>query len=96
MVTATGTEVKPTKKAAKKVAAPAGEAKTPRGRASGMFGGKKIKKIAAKNPFKEGSLIAKAYDIMRNGMTYEKYIEAGGRRIDLADAIKQGHVEVVE
>ena len=68
----------------------------PIGRRSEMFGGKKIKKLAEENPFKPGSLIAKAYKLMRDGMTYEEYLAAGGRRIDLADAVKQGKVKLVK
>lgn len=80
--------------ATKKKTAASTESAGRRGRTSSMYGGKKLRKLAKTNPFKEGSLIAAAYDKMRTGMTYEKYLEAGGRRIDLSDAIKQGHVAV--
>lgn len=62
-----------------------------RGR-KGQFDGAKIHKITKDWPGREGTLIANSFALMRNGMTYESYIEAGGRYIDLVDAIKQGHV----
>jgi hypothetical protein len=79
-----------TKTTAKKQAPKEPKERKPRG----QFGGKKIRKNVKEWPGKPGTLIANSFELIRNGMTYEQYIEAGGRYIDLVDAIKQGHVTV--
>lgn len=85
-----------TKKAVeKKVKAPKEpKEKKPRKPRTGQFDGVKIKKLAKTWPGREGTLIANSFNLMRNGMTYPQYVEAGGRYIDLVDAIKAGHVTV--
>lgn len=86
--------------AAKKSSAKAAPKKAvgnPAGRISEMFGGKKIKKLTNPSPFRKGSLIEHAYTkVMKDGMVYEEYLAKGGRRIDLADAVKQGHVKMTK
>jgi hypothetical protein len=48
------------------------------------FSGKVIRKLVEKNPRKEGTKGFESWSVLRDGMTYDKYIEAGGRRQDLA------------
>jgi hypothetical protein len=59
-----------------------------------MFAGKVIRKIATENPRRENSLGWKSWNLLKSGMTYEKYIEAGGRRTDLAWDIAHGFAKV--
>lgn len=78
----------PKEKKAKKAAAGDGA-----GRKSG-FAGKKLYKIADKNPRREGSHGFNSFALIKNGMTYETYIAGGGRLQDLTWDVKHGHVEV--
>lgn len=86
-----------TKKAAKKVPAKKAvvkkEVATGGGRTS-QFAGKKITKIAKENPRREGTHGHKSFGLITSGMTYEKFIEAGGRRVDLEYDIKKGNLKV--
>lgn len=59
------------------------------------FAGKKIQKLADKNPRREGTAGYKSWEKIRNGMTYEQYLEAGGRRQDLAWDIEHKYVKLV-
>lgn len=80
------------KKAAKKKAVKKSENGST-GRPS-KFTGKKITKLVKENPRREGSAGFKSFALIQNGMTYEKYIAAGGRRTDLDWSIKHKHVKV--
>jgi hypothetical protein len=82
------------KKAAKKKAAKKKAAKkkgTGAGRIS-QFAGKKIIKLVSVNPRRNGTAGFKSFDLLRNGMSYEKYIEEGGRRVDLAYDLEHKYV----
>lgn len=79
-------------KGAKRAAKKTGEG-TGAGRTS-AFAGKVIRKVADGNPRREGSLGYKSWEILKNGMTYEKYIAAGGRRGDLAWDLAHGFVKL--
>jgi hypothetical protein len=65
----------------------------PAGRKS-AFSGKKINKVAKENPRRKGSIGFKSFALIKNGMTYEQYLEAGGRRQDLAFDLTAGHVKL--
>lgn len=65
-----------------------------RGRTS-QFAGKVIKMIVTENPRREGTFGYKSWEVMRDGMTFEDYIAAGGRRKDLAWDISYGRVKMV-
>jgi hypothetical protein len=82
------TKKKSAKKKSAKKAAPQGA-----GRVS-KFSGKKIHKLAKENPRREGSIGFKSYGLIKNGMTYDQYISAGGRRQDLAFDLAHKHVEL--
>jgi hypothetical protein len=79
------TKKKTAKKSVKKSA--------PAGRKS-AFSGKKINKVAKENPRRKGSIGFKSFALIKNGMTYEQYLEAGGRRQDLAFDLTAGHVKL--
>jgi hypothetical protein len=74
-------------KGAKKTAATSG------GRPS-SFSGKSLTKLADKNPRREGTHGFKSFSLIKNGMTYEAYLAAGGRRNDLAYDVARKHVKV--
>lgn len=80
------------KKAAKKSAKKAA-AEGKRGRTS-QFAGKKITKVSKENPRREGTHGHKSFSLITSGMTYESYIEKGGRRNDLEFDVKKGYVKV--
>jgi len=46
------------------------------------------------NPRREGSIGFKSFNKIKNGMTYEQYIAAGGRRQDLDFDLKQKYVRL--
>lgn len=58
------------------------------------FAGKVIRKVADKNPRREGTHGYNSWELIKNGMTYEKYIAAGGRRNDLAWDLERGFVKL--
>lgn len=64
-----------------------------RGRPS-QYAGKVITKLVDENPRREGSFGHKSFAVIRNGMTVEKYQEAGGRIKDLAWDIRHKFVKV--
>jgi hypothetical protein len=64
-----------------------------RGRLS-KYAGKKIYKLVNENPRREKTAGAKAFDLIRNGMTYEAYIAAGGEPKHLSWDIDHKFVEV--
>lgn len=75
------------KKAAKREGGP--------GRTS-MYSGKRIVKLVKENPRREDTHGYNSWELLRKGMTYEQYIEAGGRRVDLAWDIMKGNVKLVK
>jgi hypothetical protein len=64
-----------------------------RGRPS-QYAGMKIHKLVKENPRREGSAGFNSFAVITSGMSYEKYIEAGGRSSDLNFCIEHGHVEM--
>jgi len=68
-------------------------ASKPVGRKS-AFSGKKIFKLAKENPRRNGSIGFKSFALIKNGMSYEQYIAAGGRRQDLAFDLEAKHVKL--
>jgi hypothetical protein len=72
---------------------PKTEKSNSRGRTS-SFAGKTIVKIAAENPRREGTNGWKSWNLIKDGMTYEQFVAAGGRRVDLAWDLKAGHLEL--
>ena len=82
-----------TKKAPKAKKAPKTDGTGRRGRVS-QFAGKTIHKLVKENPRKPGTNGAKSWDALKSGMSYEKYIEAGGRRQDLDFDLKKKYVEL--
>lgn len=81
-----------TKKMTEAPTAPTTE-KSTRGRTS-TLAGKTIVKLSAENPRREGTNGWKSWNLISEGMTYEQFIAAGGRRVDLAWDIKAGHIEL--
>lgn len=64
-----------------------------RGRTSSLAG-KTLVKLSAENPRREGTNGWKSWNLISEGMTYEQFIAAGGRRVDLAWDLKAGHLEL--
>jgi hypothetical protein len=83
---------KATKAPAKKAAAKS-EGDGQRGRKS-KYSGMKLTKLVDKNPRREGTHGHNSFSVIRSGMTYEKYIEAGGRLVDLEFDVNKGYVKV--
>lgn len=75
------------KKAAKREGGP--------GRTS-MYSTKRIIKLVKTNPRREDTHGYNSWELLRKGMTYEQYIEAGGRRVDLAWDILKGNVKLAK
>lgn len=67
-----------------------GEKPGPRSSKNGM----KIHKLVDANPRREGTHGYKSFALIKNGMTYEEYIKAGGRPNDLAWDIDHKYVEL--
>lgn len=63
---------------------------------SGQFTGAKLFKVPPKGPSprQPGSLGDKSWRVIKNGMTYEAYLRAGGRRNDLAWCVEHGVVKL--
>lgn len=78
-----------TKRASKKAASK----KVGGGRVS-AFSGKKITKLAKDNPRRQGTAGHKSFSLINNGMTYEQYVAAGGRRQDLAFDLAHKYVSL--
>lgn len=76
-------KAKAAKKAAKKVAAKKSTSAEGRAGRRSQYSGMKITKLESKNPRKEGTSGHASFAAIKNGMTYEQYIEAGGVRRDL-------------
>lgn len=81
---------KESEKPAKKPAASNGDG---RGRKSSLAG-KKIKILAKENPRREGTHGHKSFSLMKDGMTYEEFVKAGGRPADLKWDIEKGNVSM--
>lgn len=56
----------------------------------------KITKLVDANPRKEGSKAHKSFALIRNGMTVEKYVEAGGKLPNLKKEVSKGRVKLEE
>lgn len=54
--------------------------------------GKKLYKLKP-NPRREGTRAFKAFELIENGMPFEKYVELGGDIRDLKHDIKKGNLE---
>lgn len=78
------TAAKGTKAAAKKTAT----------RSDSKLANVVIYKKTDKNPRREGSIGFKSFALIRNGMTYHQYIDAGGRNKDLRWDEEHGHVQL--
>lgn len=94
---AVATSTKSTKKgkkgASKKAATSNGESKGGPGRQS-MYSGKTIIRLVKGNPRREDTHGWHSWNLLKKGMTYEQYIAAGGRRVDLAWDIMKGNVKL--
>jgi hypothetical protein len=84
--------VKKAAKAAKTSKADASEDSGKRGRPSSLAG-QKLYPLVKDNPRREGTCGHKSFGLITKGMTYEAYIEAGGRARDLAWDIAHNYVE---
>lgn len=80
----------PRKRAATK---PKAERAAGAGRKS-QYAGKVIRKVETKNPRRDGTAGFSSWEALKSGMTYEKYIEAGGRRQDLEWDLERGWVKL--
>jgi hypothetical protein len=83
------------KGSSKKVAAKStsnGESNGP-GRVS-MYSGKTIIRLEKVNPRREDTHGFNSWNLLKKGMTYEQFITAGGRRVDLAWDIMKGNVKL--
>jgi hypothetical protein len=72
-------------------------AKKAAGKRSGRpseFAGKILHKEVAENPRRKGTAGFKSFSVIKNGMTFEAFIAAGGRRQDLAWDVEKGNVKV--
>lgn len=56
--------------------------------------GKKIYRLVKGNPRREGSIGYASFALIRDGMTYEEYIEAGGRAGDVKWDLEHGFIEL--
>ena len=56
--------------------------------------GKKIYRLVKGNPRREGSIGHASFALIRDSMTYEEYIEAGGRAGDVKWDIEHGFIEL--
>lgn len=81
------------KKASKKKTE--GESAGRRGRVS-AYAGTFVYKKKDEVPFREGSVNDISFKAIKNGMAYEKFLEAGGTRKSLADMIRDGYVRVAK
>jgi len=73
-----------------KAAKLAGAAPGPRS----TLAGKKIYRLTKTNPRREGSCGYKSFAVIRDGMTFEEYIEQGGRSSDLRWDVDHGFTEL--
>lgn len=58
------------------------------------FKGLRIFKLIDVNPRREGTLGHANWELIEDGMTYEEYKAAGGRRKDLQNDIDYGRIQV--
>ena len=87
---------KPEAKAPVKAAKEPAEKAAPMGsRALKSFSGKKIQLVEKTNPKREGSAAHGKYALYKDGMTTEKFLEAGGTAADLAYDSKKGYIKLV-
>lgn len=95
VATATGGKKKGAKGAGKKKATKSAAAASngKRGRTASLAGAK-LFRVGDENPCRGGGLRAASWDLIRDGMKYETYIEKGGRPQELAFNVRQGRVRV--
>lgn len=82
------------KEAKKAKGAPKAEAKRVAAFGVSRLSGQKLFRKTKKNPRKEHSHGWYSFSKIKDGMTYEEYLAAGGRRQDLAWDLTHGFVEV--
>jgi hypothetical protein len=63
---------------------------------SKFHGGERIYRIVKKNPRKEGTWGWKSFQLIKDGMTVDQYIKAGGRKNDLQWDVDHKFVELKE
>lgn len=61
-----------------------------------QFAGKTIVRLVKGNPRREDTHGYNSWNLLKKGMTYEQYIAAGGRRVDLAWDLMKGNVKLVK
>ena len=89
-VAATATKKRGAKKGAKGPATKGAK----RGRAPG-YTGARLTRVGEENPCRTGGLRAQSWDLIpKGGISFEKYIEKGGRTQELAFNVRQGRVKV--
>jgi len=59
-----------------------------------QYAGKKIYKKVKDNPRREGTHGHRSWELIKNGMTYEEYISAGGRNNDFTWDLARDRIEV--
>ena len=69
------------------------EEKLKRGRKS-QYAGKKLYRKTQENPRRKGSHGFHSFEVIEDGITYEEFLERGGRLKDLDWDISKGHVTV--
>lgn len=79
------------KKAAKNAAKATGEKGTSK-RTKFANAEHRLYKLVKKNPRREGTNGYKSFELVRNGMTYRQYVEAGGRNNDLRWDVDKGYI----
>lgn len=86
------TKAEPKEKAAKTPKAK----KEPAGDRGRKFAGsdKRIYRKSKENPRREGTHGWTSWNVIKDGMTYEEFIAAGGRNVDLRHDIIQGRIEL--
>lgn len=85
-------EVKPAEKPVAKPAAKKGDGEG-RGRKS-PYAGKRIYLKVKENPYRKGSLREANFKLVKEGMTFEEYVKAGGDPFNLKYGVMQKHFDV--
>jgi hypothetical protein len=99
-ITETAARKSSTKKSTKKGTAKKGAAKKQARTSEGgpgrvsQFAGKTIIRLVKGNPRREDTHGYNSWNLLKKGMTYEQYIAAGGRRVDLAWDLMKGNVKL--
>jgi hypothetical protein len=90
---------KSTRKSTSKKSSVAKAARKNRGAAGGpgrvsAYSGKRIVRLVKENPRRKGTHGYKSWNLLKKGMTYEQYLAAGGRRVDLAWDLAKKNVKL--